>query len=270
MNRQEGLQLGQDLTMATSVWFNMRDAVVNSIEENLNKVTEVCNDTRRSRVAGATVSIAGGGLAIIGLALLPLTFGASLALSAVGAVLGVGGGLTSLGAIISKTAIPKAKLKKLKESIEVAAEVEKQLCNQINQIEDRLVKITEELHEENPTMSKQEILLSFVQGGKVARVGVLTVRFGVTGAQVSRFGSAALRGGLFGLRFGGAAVRGTIALVGGAISILILPLDIFELVQNARKLHRKSQSVVERPFCELLQQIQRQSSEDEEPSSSSQ
>ena len=247
----------------------MRDAVVNSIEENLNKVTEVCNDTRRSRVAGATVSIAGGGLAIIGLALLPLTFGASLALSAVGAVLGVGGGLTSLGAIISKTAIPKAKLKKLQASIEVAAEVEKQLCNQINQIEDRLVKITEE-HEENPTMSKQEILLSFVQGGKIARVGVLTVRFGVTGAQVSRFGSAALRGGLFGLRFGGAAVRGTIALVGGAISILILPLDIFELVQNARKLHRKSQSVVERPFCELLQQIQRQSSEDKEPSSSSQ
>ena len=264
MNREEGLQLGQDLKMASSVWFNIRDAVVNSIEENLNKVTEVCNDTRRSRVAGATVSIVGGGLAVVGLALLPFTLGASLALSAVGAALGIGGGLTSLGAIISKTAIPKSKLKKLQASIEVAAEVEKQLCNQISQIENRLLSIAEELHEENPTISKQEILISFVQGGKVARVGVLTVRIGVTGVQIARFGPAALRGGLFGLRFGGAAVRGTVALVGGAVSILILPLDIIELVQNARKLHRKSQSVIERPFLELLQQLQRQSPEDEE------
>lgn len=248
----------------------MKEAVVNSIEENLHKVTKICNDTRRSRVAGATVSIAGGGLAILGLALIPFTLGGSLALSAVGAALGVGGGLTSLGAIISKTAIPKAKLKKLQASIEVAGEVEKQLCNQISQIKGRLEGIAEDLHAENLTMSKQEILVSFVQGGKVAGAGVLTVRIGVTGAQIARFGPAAIRGGLFGLRFGGAAVRGAVAIVGGAVSILILPLDIFELVQNARKLHRKSQSVVERPFRELLRQIQRQSSEEEELTSSSQ
>ena len=113
---EEGLQLGQDLKTASSVWFNIRDSVVNSIEENLNKVTKVCNYTRRSRVARATVSIVGGGLAVVWLALLPFTLGLSLALSAVGAVLGVGGGLTSLGAIISKTAIPKSKLKQVLNS----------------------------------------------------------------------------------------------------------------------------------------------------------
>ena len=235
---QEGQQLGQELKMALNIWSHLREAAIKIMDNKRDKIVQVCRDARRSRVAGALTSIAGGALTIVGLGLIPVTFGGSLAISGVGAAIGVAGGVTSLSATMADTFLSKAKLKDAQSIFEV----DRQLCEHIKNLEERLEQIAEDLHKENPSMSKEDITVALLQGGQVMRLGMIAAKGGVAGVQVARAGSTAvIQGGIFAARVTGAAVRG-VAVAGGVISVLILPLDIYELASNTYKLYKQSES----------------------------
>ena len=97
--------MGQDLVMVSAVRLNLRHAITDIIKDHQHHVMDVCQETRRSKVGGAAISIAGGVLTVIGLGLIPVTFGGSLALSATGSVIGIAGGVTILSATLSKKTV---------------------------------------------------------------------------------------------------------------------------------------------------------------------
>ena len=220
----------------------MRQATIKCLEEIRDKLKQVCRDVRVSRAGGGATSIVGGILAVVGLGLIPVTFGGSLALTVLGAVTGVAGGVTSVGAILAKISICKAKLKEAEEVIEV----DKQLSEQVNELGQKLEKIATELQvaHDNPNVTKEEVIVSLLQGGKLVRMGLAATRMGVSVSHVTKVGStAAVQGAILAGRITGAAARGVaVAAVGGVVSVLILPLDIYELVSNAYKLSRNSVS----------------------------
>lgn len=243
--------------MALQVWLPMRKSTIAVIEKKRDKIIQVCRDARRSRVAGAVTSIVGGGLAIVGVGLIPVTFGASLIVSGVGAAVGVAGGVTSVGATLANTIISKANLK----GAQAIIQVDQQLCEQVNQLEEQLEKAVKSLHKQNPNMSKDEIAVALMQGGQVVRLGVIAAKGGVAGVQVARVGgTAAIQGGILAAKVTGAAVRG-VSVAGGVVSVLILPLDIYELASNAYRLHKKSESNAVQWFNEQIEQLGSQHTE---------
>ena len=262
--RDEGYQLGQDLVMVSAVRLNLRYAITDYIKDQQHHVMDVCQETRRSKIGGAAISFAGGVLTVIGLGLIPVTFGGSLALSATGSVIGIAGGVTILSATLSKKTVSKTRIKKVYKKILALGQIEEQFSKQIVKIDERMKSIAESLHEESSNLSIEDIITSFLQGDRVARMGIITARVGVTGAQVVRLATQVLRGGILAVRFGGAAIRGAVAVAGGVVSIVILPLDIYELVANAKKLHKKAPSKSVEPFIELLRQIEVQTEENTE------
>ena len=250
--------------MISEVRLNLKHAITDIIKDQLHHVMDVCQDTRRSKVGGAAISIAGGVLTVIGLGLIPVTFGGSLALSATGSIIGIAGGVTILSATLSKKSISKTRIKRVHNKILALGQIEQQLSNQIIKIDERMKSIAEKLHEEGSNLSIEDIVTSFLQGDRVAHIGIITARVGVTGAQFAQLGTQVLRGGILAARFGGAAIRGAVTVAGGVVSIIILPLDIYELVSSAKKLHKKAPSKSVEPFIELLRQIEPQSEENQE------
>ena len=228
--------------MALEIWRHMRESTVEYLEEIRDKLKQVCQYVRASRAGGGATSIVGGVFAVAGLALIPVTLGGSLGLTVAGAAVGVAGGVTSIGAILAKIGICKAKLKKVEEIIEV----DKQLSVQVNELSEKLEAIATELLKahDNPNVTREEVIVSLLQGGKFLRMGLAATRTGVSVSQVAKAGgTAAVQGAILAGRITGAAARVVaVAAVGGVVSVLILPLDIYELVSNSYKLSQNSVS----------------------------
>nr|XP_032834706.1 uncharacterized protein LOC116956928 [Petromyzon marinus] len=103
----------------------------------LDMIVELKKRTRDghiSKVAGSSAGIAGGVMAITGLALIPVTFGASLGLTIAGTVMGVAGGITGAGASIAVLVMNKASTKKATENFEKDKIASKTLANALESV----------------------------------------------------------------------------------------------------------------------------------------
>jgi len=96
---EEMQQLGDRLRAAVANWQPIRTETITTLRNILEKLQQMNRDVRISRIAGASTSIIGGVVAVVGFGLIPVTFGASLALTIVGTAIGVAGGATSAGAM---------------------------------------------------------------------------------------------------------------------------------------------------------------------------
>lgn len=85
------------------------------IDECSRKLDVVTKDTGIARTVGGSASIIGGGLAVAGLALAPVTVGASLGLTFAGGAMGVAGGVTSTGSFLASLHWDKSEAKKIKK-----------------------------------------------------------------------------------------------------------------------------------------------------------
>lgn len=204
-----------------------------ALNEKKEKVIEVTRKSRISRIAGASAGIVGGVVSIVGFGLIPVTLGGSLVIAGVGGGIALLGGLTSLGATLADLIISNRELKNAQELLTI----DKQLCQVINNLRIELANIAHRLATQLPNEDKENItiaLLSAAQG--VTRAATIFARIGVDAAQIAELGGiAAIDGGIMVLRIAGAATRG-IAIAGGIVTALVLPLDIYELVINAYRL----------------------------------
>ena len=203
--REEAFRLSGELQMALDVWLPMRRNVIEELEAKKEKIIDVCRNVRISRIAGGAAGVTGGIMTLAGFALIPFTFGSSLALTGIGTSIAVAGGVTTVGATIADLVISK---KELREASDLLT-LDRQLCQVMNSLRESMQKIAKKIAAKTSSVQLSEVKgLAAVEGSMVA-VRLMT----------------------------GIAVKG-IATVG--LSAVIIPLDIYEIVSNYAKLNQNS------------------------------
>ncbi|XP_067024625.1 uncharacterized protein [Acropora muricata] len=86
------------------------------LDECSSKLDKVAKDTGIAKTVGGSAAIVGGGMAVAGLALSPITAGASLGLTIAGAATGVAGGVTSTSSSLVRLYGDKSEAKKIKKA----------------------------------------------------------------------------------------------------------------------------------------------------------
>ena len=218
--------MGKRLRAAVAKWSPIRAETITTLRDILEKLQRMNRNVRISRIAGASTSIIGGVLAIVGFALLPVTFGVSLGLAIGGTVVGVAGGATSAGATIAnmvKTKIfSKEVEKKIKADQDRTAEILEEISTMIQRVQSK-----------DSTLSSENILTLMFRGGQgVGYIGTLVAKFTIESLEIARVGMVEA------LRLTGAGLRGAAGVVSG----LLIPIDIADIVYNATKLVKGSDS----------------------------
>ena len=232
-----------ELRLALNVLSKLRKATAEKLERDRNKIFSICQNVRRLRIAGSVTSLIGGGLAVVGLGLIPVTFGGSIALSVIGAGAGVAGGAVTIASTVTDKVMSKLKLKQAKAIIDI----DRQLTEQVNEIlMERYVNIA---IRDNPAASREEAVAVVLQSRQLVRFGAVTANAATSGVQVAR---SALHGSAFAFRVTATAARG-VAIVGGVVTVLTVPLDLGELIYNSVKLHNRSETRAIKWFDEQLE-----------------
>lgn len=234
--------------MSLKVLLKLRDASILECERKRTEISELCKNVRGTRVAGGVTSLVGGVMAITGFVLLPFTLGASLALTGVGAAVGVAGGGLSIGSIITDKVVSNKKLR----NFDAILEIDKQLTGQFNKLITKLNEIIETVEKEGSYGDKEKVFALILYGGsQLARVGTVVTKTGISGGQLTRI---VIQGTAFTVRAVGSAARG-VAIVGGVVSALTIPLDIYEIASNSIRLHKGSESDEMKFFNEKIEML---------------
>ena len=255
---EQALRLGAELQMALDVWLPMRRNVIEELETKKERIVEVCRKVRISRIAGGAAGVTGGIMSVAGFALIPFTFGGSLLLTGIGAGIAVAGGVTAIGATIADLVINKKELREANDLLTL----DRQLCQVMNSLRENIRNIAERIASEDPRVNVEQVIVGILRGGQSAvRVGMAGIKAGITVAQLAEMGGiAALEGSVFALRLTSVAARG-IAVVGGLVSALIIPLDIYEIVSNSIKLSKQSPTAASKWLQEQIDFLKLQEEE---------
>ena len=242
-------QLGDRLRAAVANWKPTRAESITTLREIVGKLQRMNRDVRISRIAGASTSIVGGVVAVVGFALIPVTFGGSLALTIIGAAVGVAGGATSAGATIADMVKTKTGTKEAEKVIKA----DQEQTAEINDILRTMATVIERIRGEHSTMSTSNLLTLMLRGGQgVVYVGSLVAKFTVEGLEIARVGVVA------GLRLAGA---GGAAIAGGVVSALLIPMDIADIAYNATKLFKNSDSNATKWLSQHIEELEQQREE---------
>ena len=204
------------------IWQEIRDQTIHLLQEHRDEVFKLIRNTRITKIAGATTSLAVGGvLGVTGTILSPFTFGASIGLTVAGAAVGVAGSATVLAASITSRVMSNEKLRMAQEHISL----DKQLSGLVNNAASSV------------SLAIQQNPDTFIK--VYGRVGI----GGHLGVGIAKSIGASVG---VGIKTSGAALRAGDALLpavsisGGVFGVAALlvtaPLDIYQIVANAKDL----------------------------------
>ena len=234
-------------------WKGNRENTVKTIRATAEKLVKHHRNVNISRITGSLTAIGGSGIAILGFALTPVTFGASLGLTIAGAGIAVAGGATATGASIVDTVITKTGVKGVQEQYEF----DQDKMKEIDLIQDQIQKQNDRIREKCPDLKDVDIfrvtdVFSYAQG--IAKVGNLAYRVGeAAGISAVEFGS-------LGLRAAGAVAKG-VATAGIVLNVVIIPLDIIEIVKSGWNIKEGNESKAAKQLREKADQLERQKNE---------
>lgn len=241
----EGHCVVEEIKLSLKVLSKLREASITELETKRDDILKLCRNARATRAAGAATSLVGGVMTIAGFALIPVTLGGSIALSVVGAGVGVTGGALSIASTVTDKVKSKGKLK----NAQAILEIDRQLTEHVNELFTKLNKIIENEHRRHPNLSQDEAISIVLHGGhQLVRIGAVVSKTSASGLHIAR---TAIQGSVFALKVAGPAAKG-VAVVGGVVTALTIPLDIYELVSNSVQLYRKSETDAIKWFNEQL------------------
>ena len=207
-------QVGKWFQFCQSKWRVVRRITVDHLLASKDDILDVVRKARIAKIATAATSLAvGGTLTVIGLALIPFTFGGSVALSVAGA--GIGVGSTTAGTVsyfVAKVTSNK-KLKAAQKYIEF----DKQFTTNVQTIAIEY----EEAIKEATTHGLNAVVVG-------ARFGT-----GINNKRISFDAQVFGEGATLGAQVVGRAVGGAL---GGVALAFTAPLDIYHIVQNGYNL----------------------------------
>jgi len=153
--------LGDRLRAAVANWQPIRTETITTLRNILEKLQQMNRDVRISRIAGASTSIFGGVVAVVGFGLIPVTFGASLALTIVGTAIGVAGGATSAGATIADM----VKTRNGTKEAERVIKADQEQTEEINDILRLMARMIERIESEHSAVSRANVLTLMLRSG---------------------------------------------------------------------------------------------------------
>ena len=185
----------------------------------------IVRNERIVRITASSASIVlGGGLVVVGIALAPFTFGASIGVSVAG---GVVGGLASaggIGAFIASKVLANKWLKAAQEHISL----DRQLSLSINDVAKK--------HQE--TIQKHITYFSEIAGEAVAGGTMGVADAGRLGAGIAIATEGAIEGSALALRAGGRFAGMVLAGVSLAVTV---PIDIGFIAFHSYQIHKANQ-----------------------------
>ena len=241
-------ELHSEFRARVEEWIPVREETIQKIECIIDDLKVHHRNVNISRITGSSVSIAGSLIAIAGFGLAFVTLGTSLDLSFGGIALAVAGGSTVVGASIADTVIQVSKVKKAQEHLR---EDYDQLYT-IQVIAKIIASNTAAATEECPGVGNKGM------AGEVLGQGLLrasTVGTGVRAAEIAAFNILEI--GAAALRVGGTAAK-SIAGVGLALNVVLIPVDLIEIVRSSVSLAKGSQTKAVEQLKEIAEQLKQQ------------
>ena len=221
---RELIRCSKELTASIKSWSSNREDTVKALRKLADELMEHHKNVHIAKVSGSSFSIAGFALIATGFGLAPVSFGTSLLLSAVGGAVCAGGGVTAAGAGVAKNRIFNIKLAKAQELIKADRNAQESVKKHMNDI----YKLRRNASKPSIThlafeASLASLIKNLVDLNKCAKAGT---RVATTAA------SEGVEGVLRGIAVASNAVR--IGLF--AVSVALLPLDIYTLVTSAQEI----------------------------------
>ncbi|XP_019857303.1 PREDICTED: uncharacterized protein LOC109585616 isoform X1 [Amphimedon queenslandica] len=205
------------------MWHPIRSKTISAISKNKDKVLSIVHSERIARIAASSTSLVlGGGMMVLGLALIPFTLGASISLLAGGGVVGATASLGGVGALMARIILENKQLKSAQEHLSL----DQQLSISINEIAMKynaaMVKCTE---------SAGGMAGSFAAGGAQIFASLSRAGMSITVIEsVAQTGAIALRTG--------ACVAG-VAPAGISLAVTV-PIDLGIIAYHSYQIHESS------------------------------
>ena len=234
-------------------WKGRREATIKTMRTTADNLVTHRRNVNISRITGSLAAIGGSGIAILGFALTPVTFGASLGLTIAGAGIAAAGGLTAAGASIVDTVITKTGVREAQAQLEF----DQDKLKDIDLVQDQIKEQNDRIREKCPDLKDVDIfritdVFSYAQG--IAKVGNLAFRVGeAAGISAVEFGS-------LGLRAAGVVARG-VATAGIILNVVIIPLDIIEIVRSGWNIKKGNESEASIKLREKANEFEQQKNE---------
>ena len=231
--------------ISLAIWCPVRCQTIDLLKQQSDQVLKILRDARIAKIAGASASlVVGGSLSIIGLILIPFTFGASVGLTVSGAAVGIAGTTTSLGASIASKKMTSSKLNQAREHIKL----DQQLSEHVNKIQSEYKQALENagasLQAGHVNLRQSESNQALENGGikstslQVVASGSRAVFVGITKG-ITAGVETTLDAGVAVVRIGSTGIR-VLSLAGGvvgtALIVVTVPLDSYQIYKNSREL----------------------------------
>ncbi|XP_065417390.1 uncharacterized protein LOC101945556 [Chrysemys picta bellii] len=213
-----------------------RDRVKRHIDE-LREIADALDKIHKgatiANIAGGTVGIAGGITTIVGLCLIPVTFGASLIVSLTGLAVSTAGGLTSAAATTTDIVTSTVK----RETVE---KVLQECQTDVEHIKDYAERIAEKIQNLKDNEKKGFVLAIPQIGSGAGRAVLNTMKMVKAGQLLANVGRIA--------RFAGAATH--------VLTALTLGLDIFFVAKDSMDLHKGAKTELAAKVREAVNEME--------------
>ncbi|CAC5423580.1 unnamed protein product [Mytilus coruscus] len=237
------------------------DIEVKRLHDNLNKLRECKGEVvlglkeladnldkhfkkiAKAKVFGSVTSIGGGILAGIGFGLSFATFGASLGLTLAGSIIAGAGGATVGGSMITDAVLSIKRRKSAQDILDEYNTIIKELT-------DECIEIGQLMEKKNVNMEDCEHWIAFwkklvIGGGSTTKCvtwnvikTTISTSLKISAANADEAIAAGARAGTTAFKALGTTAGRTIHIAGGVVGIILMPLDIYTLVDSALTIHK--------------------------------
>ena len=234
-------------------WKGIRENTIKTMRTTADNLVTHHRNVNISHITGSLAAIGGSGIAILGLALTPVTFSASLGLTIAGAGIAAAGGVTAAGASIADTAIAKTGVKEAQALLEY----DQDKLKKIDLVHDQIQEQNERIRERCPDLKDVDIfrvtdVFSYAQ--VIGKVGSLAFRIGEAA------GTSAVEFGSLGLRAAGVVAR-SVATAGIVLNVVIIPIDIIEIVRSGWNIAQGNETKASQQLREKADELEQQKNE---------
>ena len=211
------------------MWHPIRRKTISVLSKNKDDVLAIVRDEKIVGIVASSINLVlGGGMIVLGLALTPVTFGATISLIFAGGVVATTASLGGIGALIDSHISANKRLKLAQEHITLDQQLSISIYDIAIKYNDAMVKCTESALGTNRGAWAGNIAAGGAQG--FANLGKAGLGIAVGSESAAEVGAIALRTG--------ARVTGVV-LAGVSLGVTI-PIDLGFIAYHGYQIHQSS------------------------------